>query len=197
MRNEAKAGWVVRARLLAVAVLLAARAMAQEKNLDANNGTTTALVPETGRQVLVSITDRKLALLENGRVVKVYPVAVGASVSPSPTGQFTIITRLVKPTYYHSGKVIEPGPANPLGTRWMGLSHKGYGIHGTNAPRSIGKAASHGCIRMAQADLEELFELVRVGDAVEIRGESDSQTAAIFGATMLVADASIGAAGGQ
>jgi hypothetical protein len=71
----------------------------------------------------------------------------------------------------------------------MGLSQKGYGIHGTNAPKSIGKAASHGCIRMAKADLEELFELVRVGDTVEIRGEADTQAAEIFGATTLVAQA--------
>jgi lipoprotein-anchoring transpeptidase ErfK/SrfK len=53
----------------------------------------------------------------------------------------------------------------------MGLSAKGYGIHGTNAPKSIGKAASHGCIRMRKADLEELFELVSVGVVVEICGE--------------------------
>jgi lipoprotein-anchoring transpeptidase ErfK/SrfK len=152
------------------------------------------------RQVLVSIPDRKLALLQDGEVVKVYPVAVGAGVSPSPVGQFKIVNRLTKPTYYHSGTVIEPGPKNPLGTRWMGLNQKGFGIHGTNAPKSIGKAASHGCIRMAKADLEELFELVTVGDEVEIRGEADEQTAAIFSqAPVMVAQAApaLAAGGGQ
>src|SRR5436190_803480 len=59
---------------------------------------------------------------------------------------------------------------------------KGYGIHGTNQPKSIGKAASHGCIRMGRKDLEELFELVRVGDTVEIHGERDATIAALFGA---------------
>jgi hypothetical protein len=63
----------------------------------------------------------------------------------------------------------------------MGLSQKGYGIHGTNEPRSIGKAASHGCIRMGQKDLEDLFALVRSGDTVEIVGERNEETAAIFG----------------
>lgn len=63
----------------------------------------------------------------------------------------------------------------------MGLTEKHYAIHGTNAPRSIGKAASHGCIRMAKADLEQLFEMVRPGDEVKIRGTADAQTAAIFG----------------
>jgi lipoprotein-anchoring transpeptidase ErfK/SrfK len=135
---------------------------------------------EPQRQIIVSIPDRKLALLEDGDVVKVYDVAVGATKSPSPTGDFTIVNRLENPTYYRPGVVIEPGASNPLGTRWMGLSQKGFGIHGTNQPQSIGKAASHGCIRMAQSDLEELFTLVQVGDAVSIRAERDDEVAAVF-----------------
>jgi lipoprotein-anchoring transpeptidase ErfK/SrfK len=67
--------------------------------------------------------------------------------------------------------VVGPGPGNPVGTRWMGLSAAGYGIHGTNAPGSIGKAASHGCIRMRNRDVEELFELVGVGVTVELHQE--------------------------
>jgi hypothetical protein len=63
----------------------------------------------------------------------------------------------------------------------MGLSKHGYGIHGTNEPKSIGKAASHGCIRMAQADLEEFYELVAEGDTVELVGERNEQTAQLFG----------------
>jgi len=117
----------------------------------------------SGRRIIVTISERKLALVEGGRVVRVYPVAVGASVSPSPTGRFTIVSRVKSPTWYHPGKVVGPGKANPLGTRWMGLSRQGYGIHGTNVPESIGHAASHGCIRMRTRDAEELFELVRAG----------------------------------
>jgi lipoprotein-anchoring transpeptidase ErfK/SrfK len=134
------------------------------------------------RQIIVSIPDRKLALLEDGDVLKVYDVAVGAVNSPSPTGDFTVVNRLENPTYYRPGVVIEPGVSNPLGTRWMGLSQKGFGIHGTNQPKSIGKAASHGCIRMTQADLEELFTLVHVGDTVSIRADRDDEVAAIFSA---------------
>ncbi|MFB3813044.1 MAG: L,D-transpeptidase [Terriglobales bacterium] len=93
------------------------------------------------------IPDRKLALLEDGQVKKVYPVAVGARRTPSPTGEFKVVNRLVRPTYYCPGQVVPPGAENPLGTRWIGLNQKGYGIHGTNAPKSIGMAASHGCIR--------------------------------------------------
>jgi hypothetical protein len=141
--------------------------------------------PETGigpveRTVLVSIPDRKLAVLENGIVLTTFPVAVGASVSPSPVGEFQIVSRLSNPTYYHPGKVIPSGKENPLGTRWLGLSWKGYGIHGTNVPKSIGSAASHGCIRLRNRDAERLFELVQVGDRVQIRAERDAQTARVF-----------------
>jgi lipoprotein-anchoring transpeptidase ErfK/SrfK len=76
--------------------------------------------------------------------------------------------------------VVPPGPSNPLGTRWLGLSVKGFGIHGTNVPQSIGKNASHGCIRMRNSDVEELFELVQVGDAVEIYNESNPIVAKIL-----------------
>jgi hypothetical protein len=106
---------------------------------------------------------------------------VGRRTSPSPTGNFTIVDRVENPTYFHPGEVIPPGPDNPVGTRWIGLDRKGYGIHGTNEPHSIGKAASHGCIRMRRRDLEELFADVRSGDSVEIIGERNDETAAIFG----------------
>lgn len=135
------------------------------------------------RLLLVSIPDHRLALIQGGQVKKIYSVATGKQTTPSPTGAFRIVVRVVDPTYYHEGKVIAPGPNNPLGNRWMGLDRKGYGIHGTNAPQSIGKSASHGCIRMAKRDLDELFSLVKVGDEVQIRGERDAETAAIFGAS--------------
>jgi lipoprotein-anchoring transpeptidase ErfK/SrfK len=131
--------------------------------------------------VLVSIPDRQLAVLVNGIVVAGFPIAVGADDSPSPTGEFTIVNRVSNPDYYHEGLVIPAGKGNPVGTRWVGLSQKGYGIHGTNAPKSIGRAASHGCIRLRNRDMEELFGMLHVGDVVEIRGERDEQIAEIFG----------------
>lgn len=133
------------------------------------------------RIVLVSIPDRKLAVLDGDEVLATFPVAVGADVSPSPTGEFQIINRVSHPTYYHAGKVIPTGKDNPLGTRWVGLSQKGYGIHGTNAPGSVGHAASHGCIRLRNRDIEKLFTILRVGDSVVIRAERDEQIATIFG----------------
>jgi lipoprotein-anchoring transpeptidase ErfK/SrfK len=137
--------------------------------------------PVAKRVVVVSLEDRKMALLEDGKVTKVYTVAVGKPTSPSPSGTFTIARRVKNPTYSHNGKTVLPGPGNPVGTRWMGLSVKGYGIHGTNEPKSIGKAASHGCIRMAQKDLEEMYEMVSVGDTVELVGQRNEETAQLFG----------------
>jgi lipoprotein-anchoring transpeptidase ErfK/SrfK len=133
------------------------------------------------REIVVSLQDRKLALLEDGEVEKVYPVAVGKPSTPSPVGTFTIERRAKNPIYSHDGKIVPPGPGNPVGTRWMGLSIHGYGIHGTNEPKSIGKASSHGCIRLAKADLEELYPLVAVGDTVRLIGHSDEETARLFG----------------
>ena len=133
------------------------------------------------RTIVVSLEDRKMALVEDGQVKKVYTVAVGKQSTPSPVGTFTIQRRVKNPVYQHEGKVVQPGPGNPVGTRWMGLSVKGYGIHGTNEPKSIGKAASHGCIRMARKDLEEMYEMVHVGDAVELVGQRNEETAQLFG----------------
>ena len=147
------------------------------------------------RQIVISIRDRRLALLEDGKLVKSYSIAVGARVSPSPDGEFAVINHAVRPTYRHGGKEILPGKDNPLGTRWIGLSLKGYGIHGTNVPGSIGKAASHGCFRMGQADVEDLYSRVQVGDTVTVRRERDALIAKIFdtpaattGATTLAAN---------
>jgi lipoprotein-anchoring transpeptidase ErfK/SrfK len=163
-RTESKALTVAALLLMAVA-----RAAAEED-------------PEkqAGRRIVVSIPDCKLALIENGQVVKVYDTAVGAPVSPSPTGTFRIVTRVAHPTYYHTGKIIGPGSSNPVGPRWLGLSLKGFGIHGTNAPRSIGHAASHGCIRLRNRDIVDLFERVEVGDTVELHGERDELVARLF-----------------
>ena len=96
----------------------------------------TAQLPRTKRRVIVSIADRKLAVLDNGEVLRTFPVAVGAEASPSPTGEFAIVSRLTDPTYYHAGVVIPAGGSNPLGPRWVGLSKRGFGIHGTNVPGS-------------------------------------------------------------
>ncbi len=168
--RRAKERWLL-------AWVLAASSLGAAQNLASN--TTPQSNTHPIREVLVSIPDRKLAVLENGKVLRTFRVAVGSSVSPSPVGQFVI----ANPTYYHPGVVIPAGSDNPIGRRWIGLSQKGVGIHGTNEPRSIGHAASHGCIRLRNQDVEQLFAMVRVGDVVEIRAARDPQIAQIFGGT--------------
>ena len=138
--------------------------------------------PAPKRQIIISIADRQLAVIEHGQVLKTYPIAVGAHGTPSPDGDFVIINHAKDPVYRHGDKEIEPGKDNPLGTRWMGLSLKGYGIHGTNVQSSVGKAISHGCFRMRKQDVEELYTLVQVGDTVMVRRERDAMVAKVFAA---------------
>lgn len=145
------------------------------------------------RKVVVSLTERKLALVVDGEVKEVFEVAVGKASTPTPEGTFQIVSRVTNPTWWGPGKVVAPGPRNPLGNRWIGLSQKGYGIHGTNAPRSVGRAASHGCIRMRKPDVESLFEKVSVGDMVELTSVTLTQATAPAASAEIV----VAAGGGE
>ena len=179
MKANGLSKWAV---AVSAAMVMGIEAMGQVVSAPAAANTTAAVQPvQMKRTIVVSLEDRKLAVVEDGQVKKVYTVAVGKPSTPSPVGTFTIQRRVKNPIYQHEGKLIQPGPANPVGTRWMGLSIKGYGIHGTNEPKSIGKAASHGCVRMAKKDLEEMYEMVSVGDTVELIGQRNEETAQLFG----------------
>jgi lipoprotein-anchoring transpeptidase ErfK/SrfK len=166
-----------RSSLAAAALIIVTLASDRAQASDAPPATTPNL---PRRRIVVSIPDRKLAVIENDAIVTVLPVAVGAARTPSPVGTFTIVNRVSNPTYYKGGKAVAPGARNPFGTRWIGLSQKGYGIHGTDQPRSIGYAKSHGCIRLRNEDVERLFERVRTGDIVELHGERTSELSRIF-----------------
>jgi lipoprotein-anchoring transpeptidase ErfK/SrfK len=175
------------AMAVATAVLAATQGFAREGNQQVetrqSKPAVAAMQPTDAvtRTIVVSLVDHKLALVENGKVVRIYRVAVGKASTPSPTGTYTIADRVKNPTYYHDGKIIQAGPGNPVGDRWMGLNIHGYGIHGTNVPSSVGKAASHGCIRLGKADVEDLFSRIRVGDTVELVNTRNAETAQIFG----------------
>jgi lipoprotein-anchoring transpeptidase ErfK/SrfK len=175
-RGKSEARWFWTASVAAVLILTIAIPSFSQSSAKADER------PRVRRVVLVSIVDCRLAVMENGKVLAYFPVAVGAAVSPSPTGEFEIVNRVANPAYYHEGVVMAASANSPVGTRWIGLNLKGYGIHGTNAPRSIGRAASHGCIRLKNRDVERLFTMLRVGDVVEIRGERDDEIAQVFGA---------------
>lgn len=164
-------------RLRKTAALIGVMLMATAEALAQDNASRPA------RRIVVSIADRKLAVVESDRVLKIFATAVGAPESPSPTGFYKIVNSIPDPTWYYKGKIVGPGKANPLGTRWLGLSIKGYGIHGTNVPSSIGHNASHGCVRMRNQDVEELFGMVTVGDQVELYADRTPELDRIFGET--------------
>jgi L,D-transpeptidase ErfK/SrfK len=114
-------------------------------------------IPEapTPLAITISLRAKLLTLYRSGIMFKAYPVATGKPTTPTPIGTFTIVNKQVN-------------PGGPFGTRWMGLSKPHYGIHGTNNPASIGTAASNGCVRMFNHDVEDLFNLVSIGVIVRI-----------------------------
>jgi lipoprotein-anchoring transpeptidase ErfK/SrfK len=140
----------------------------------------TAVVPSVTRArfgpiIVIRRDSKRLNLFRGMRLWKSLGVATGQSEYPTPTGRFLIVTMQRHPWWYPPNsdwakgeKPIPPGPGNPLGTRWMGLSAPGVGIHGTPDAASIGYSASHGCIRMRIPEAEWLFGHVRVGTPVFI-----------------------------
>jgi lipoprotein-anchoring transpeptidase ErfK/SrfK len=118
----------------------------------------------------------RLYLYNGTHLVRIFPVATGQAAWPTPLGQFEIVVKQKNPWWFPptqdswaaGAKPVPPGPDNPLGTRWMGLSTPGVGIHGTDEPWSIGHSESHGCIRMQVPSAEWLYNRVRVGTPVFI-----------------------------
>lgn len=115
--------------------------------------------PGDGQQIFIDLEDNILYLLKDNKVIKKYPVAEGKYKTPSPIGGWKIIS---KATDWGNG----------FGTRWLGLNVPWgvYGIHGTNKPDTVGWASSHGCFRMRNKDIEELYDLVKVGTPVYVYG---------------------------
>ncbi len=123
----------------------------------------------------ISLSRRQVALYRGETVVKTYPIAVGRPGWETPTGTFKVETKIKDPAWIHpleKGVTIPGGdPENPLGRFWIGFWTDGknwIGFHGTPNPKSVGTAASHGCIRMFNKDVEELFSQVNVGTEVRV-----------------------------
>jgi lipoprotein-anchoring transpeptidase ErfK/SrfK len=141
---------------------------------------TKRLVPAVTRKnvgpVLVIRRESKWLYAYNGdKQIKRFRIATGMPQYPTPLGRFRVITKWKNPWWYppdsdwaRGKEPVPPGPGNPLGTRWMGISSPGVGIHGTPDAASLGYSLSHGCIRMAIADAEWLFKRVELGTTVFI-----------------------------
>ena len=131
--------------------------------------------------VKVSLTRFNIsAISASGKVMALFPCSIARDKAKlPPTGEVRIVTQIANPNYTYTpdftprGKkasryIFPPGPNNPVGTVWLGLSIPGYGIHGTPIPERIGRAESHGCFRLANWNAEKLYELVKPGTRVLI-----------------------------
>jgi lipoprotein-anchoring transpeptidase ErfK/SrfK len=130
---------------------------------------------DVGTAIVILRESKKLRFYQRGKLARTFGVATGAAGYATPIGSFEITTMQRNPWWYPppspwaAGKTaVPPGPGNPLGTRWMGISSPFVGIHGTPDAASIGYSASHGCVRMRIPDAEWLFERVEVGTPVFI-----------------------------
>jgi lipoprotein-anchoring transpeptidase ErfK/SrfK len=128
-----------------------------------------------GPVIVIRRGSNLLTLYDGMRYVRQFHVATGQAIYPTPLGRFQIVVKWRNPWWYPppdpwaaGEKPTPPGPGNPLGTRWMGLSAAGVGIHGTPESGSIGYSLSHGCIRMLIPQAEWLFDHVRIGTTVFI-----------------------------
>jgi len=135
----------------------------------------TVAADKLGPAVVILRSSNTLRLFTGAKLVRTFGVATGQSAYPTPTGNFEIVTMQRNPWWYPppsdwaaDSDPVPPGPGNPLGTRWMGISAPYVGIHGTPDSASIGYSASHGCVRMRISDAEWLFQHVEVGTPVFI-----------------------------
>ncbi len=148
------------------------------------DGHTLAPRPEfRPRVVMVHTKEKMLDVLEDGRLLASFPITPGSTTLPAPPGTWKIETMNSLPFFRYDENMLEhgvrsaefvnlpPGPNSPVGVLWMGLDKSGIGLHGTNNPETIGRAASHGCIRLANWDAVKLSQMLTVGVTVHIDGD--------------------------
>lgn len=134
------------------------------------------ILPETveqATQLVLKLGERRVYVYQDGEVKTSYPVAIGKPGWETPTGQFEVMDMLKNPGWTNpfTDEVVESGPDNPLGDRWIAFWTDGtnyIGFHGTPNRESVGRAASHGCVRMYNEDIRELYSMVSVGTTVVV-----------------------------
>jgi lipoprotein-anchoring transpeptidase ErfK/SrfK len=150
-------------------------------NILPNLGDASAYLPEVPPAIdeskivklILKRSERRVYVYEGEKVINSYRVAIGKSGWETPLGTFKVLTMEENPIFksFKTGRIIEPGPDNPLGVRWIGIWTDGktqLGFHGTNEPELIGQAVSHGCIRMHNKDVTKLYSQVQEGTVVTI-----------------------------
>lgn len=147
------------------------------------------LLVEPGLQLVLDRHHRQLLVLEDGVLKRRFPAAVGTVGWETPVGRHQVLEMVADPIWLHpaSGRTVPPGPANPLGSRWIAFhrdchGRRGWdgerqleiagctvaGFHGTPHRWTVGRAVSHGCVRLFEEDVQELFNLVQVGTPVTV-----------------------------
>lgn len=126
--------------------------------------------------LLLKLKEKKVYVYRGDKLVTKYPVAIGKKGWETPTGEWQVMEKIKNPawTSFKTGEVLPPSTKNPLGSRWIGFWTDGQdviGFHGTANVKSIGTAASHGCVRMLDRDVQALFPLVKVGTTVKVVNE--------------------------
>lgn len=135
--------------------------------------------PPKAARVVIDKSESTLALADAaGKVVAQFPVSSGSDKDPLPLGEWKILGTAVNPTFHynpalfwdadpsHAKATLPAGPNNPVGTRWIDLSKPHYGLHGTPEPATVGKAQSHGCVRLTNWDVERVAAAVSPSTAV-------------------------------
>jgi lipoprotein-anchoring transpeptidase ErfK/SrfK len=125
-------------------------------------------------QIVIRLGSRQLEFYEGDQKVQTYDIAVGQTDWETPVGHFAVLDLRRNPLWQHpiTGKSVPTGPENPLGTRWIGFAiDDGYhiGIHGTNQEELMGQAVSHGCVRMRDGEIQELFDEIAIGTPITVR----------------------------
>lgn len=137
-------------------------------------GQNTRNISQKNIRLVLKLKQRKLYVYQGESLLNIYPVAVGKAKWETPTGNFKVIDMIENPgwTNFKTGKQIPPGPNNPLGERWIAFWTDGndyIGFHGTPDRSSVGEAISHGCVRMYNEHVKELYKLVNIGTVVIVQ----------------------------
>lgn len=121
----------------------------------------------------IKLNEKRVYVYKGEKVIARYPVAIGKKGWETPVGEWQVLEKITNPawTSFKTGEVFPPGTQNPLGARWIGFWTDGkdvIGFHGTPNIKSVGTAASHGCVRMYNRDVRALYKLVKVGTVVKV-----------------------------
>ena len=153
---------------------------AQTKNAEENKETQKNEAASAAIAAKIDTRTNMLGVFEGDKIIAAYPVTIGSAETESPIGEWKVRRITKMPTFRYDKEMLQhgqrssnfhllpPGPRNPVGVMWIALNKKGIGIHGTNEPDSIGRAASHGCIRLANWDVVRLATEIKTGDSVSI-----------------------------